>query len=99
MSAAVPSASRPFVPQPFVPRGHWVEAASRAYDAVALRLATVLLALMILLVAAQVVLRYGLNAPLTWSEELTTYLFGWLIFLGATVTVRRDAAPSLAMLV
>ena len=77
----------------------WADAASRAYDAVALPAATALLAAMILLVAAQVVLRYVLNHPLTWSEELTTYLFGWLIFLGATVTIRRDASPSLVVLV
>lgn len=32
---------------------------------------------------AQVVARYVFNAPLTWSEELSRYLFVWLSFLGA----------------
>lgn len=77
----------------------WIEAASRAYDALALRAAVIALAAMILLVATQVVFRYALNEPITWSEELATYLFAWLIFLGATVSIKRDDAPALAVVV
>lgn len=77
----------------------WADAASRAYDRVALNVAVALLAAMIVLVAAQILFRYVLNHPITWSEELTTYLFGWLIFLGATVTIRGNTAPSLHAIV
>ncbi len=77
----------------------WLNWASTAYDAMAMRTATAILIILILLVAAQVVFRYGLNRPITWSEELATYLFAWLIFLGATVSIRRDDAPALHLIV
>lgn len=77
----------------------WIEAISRGFDAVALRISVLSLAAMIVLVATQVVSRYALNEPITWSEELATYLFAWLIFLGATVSIKRDEAPALAVIV
>lgn len=77
----------------------WVAAASNAYDHLALAASMSLLAVMIPLVAAQVVSRYLLNMPITWSEEVTTYLFAWLIFLGATISIKRDNAPALAVIV
>ena len=40
------------------------------------------LALMAILVIAQVILRYVFNAPLTWSEELARILFIYLTFMG-----------------
>lgn len=36
----------------------------------------------------QVVLRYGLGQPLTWSEEVSRYLFVWVVFLGGGVAAR-----------
>jgi TRAP-type transport system small permease protein len=36
----------------------------------------------------QVVLRYGLGQPLTWSEEASRYLFVWVVFLGGGVAAR-----------
>lgn len=77
----------------------WIAAASNAYDRLALPAAMGLLAVMISLVAAQIVCRYLLNTPITWSEEVTTYLFAWLIFLGATISIKRDNAPALAVVV
>ena len=76
-----------------------LERLSDAFDAVAMRAATLILTVLVLLVAAQVVFRYGLNRPITWSEELATYLFAWLIFLGATVSIRRQDAPTLRVVV
>jgi TRAP-type C4-dicarboxylate transport system permease small subunit len=38
-----------------------------------------------------VVLRYVFNNSLTWSEELTRYMFIWIVFLGAAVSVRQRA--------
>ena len=42
----------------------------------------------IVIAAAQVVFRYVLNNSLTWSEELSRYLFTWIIFLGAALAVK-----------
>ncbi|RLL43872.1 TRAP transporter small permease [Oceanobacillus piezotolerans] len=41
------------------------------------------LAIMVVLVFGNVVLRYFLNSGITWSEEMSRYLFIWLTFLGA----------------
>lgn len=44
---------------------------------------------MLVAAVAQVVSRYIFNSPLTWSEELSRYLFIWLSFLGAWVAWNR----------
>jgi len=38
-----------------------------------------------------VVCRYVFNNSLTWSEELTRYMFIWIVFLGAAIGVRQRA--------
>jgi TRAP-type C4-dicarboxylate transport system permease small subunit len=43
------------------------------------------LAVMVLLVFGNVVLRYGFNSGITLSEELSRWLFVWMTFLGALV--------------
>jgi TRAP-type C4-dicarboxylate transport system permease small subunit len=43
---------------------------------------------MTLLVFVSVLLRYVLNSPVTWSEELASLLFAWLTFLGAYIGFR-----------
>ncbi len=49
------------------------------------------LALMVVLVFGNVVLRYGFNSGITVSEELSRWLFVWMTFLGAVVALRdRD---------
>lgn len=45
------------------------------------------LALMVLMVFGNVVLRYGFNSGITVSEELSRWLFVWLTFLGAFVAL------------
>ena len=47
------------------------------------------LAVMVLLVFGNVVLRYTLNSGITVSEELSRWLFVWLTFMGAVVALRE----------
>jgi TRAP-type C4-dicarboxylate transport system permease small subunit len=49
-------------------------------------------------VLAQVVFRYFLGQPLTWSDELARYLFVWASFLGWIVAARRRSHLSIDMM-
>lgn len=51
----------------------------------------VILALMVVLVFGNVVLRYGFNSGITISEEVSRYLFIWLTFIGAVIAVHEHA--------
>lgn len=46
------------------------------------------LILTVVLVFIQVIMRYVFNASLSWSEELTRYIFIWQIWLGASIGLR-----------
>lgn len=48
-----------------------------------------LLAIMVVLVFGNVVLRYAFNSGITVSEELSRWAFVWLVFLGALVGLRE----------
>lgn len=48
-----------------------------------------LMAALVILVFLAVVFRYGLNAPLTWSEEVGRVCLVWVSFLGAYLAHRR----------
>lgn len=47
------------------------------------------LAIMVVLVFGNVVLRYAFNSGITVSEEVSRWLFVWLTFLGAVVAMRE----------
>ncbi len=49
----------------------------------------VALALMVVLVFGNVVLRYGFNTGITVSEELSRWLFVWITFMGAIVAMKE----------
>lgn len=51
----------------------------------------VLLAAMVVLVFGNVVLRYVFNSGIAVSEELSRWLFVWMVFLGAIVGLREHA--------
>ena len=57
------------------------------------------LALMVVLVFGNVVLRYGFNSGITVSEELSRWLFVWLTFLGAIVALKEHGHLGSDMLV
>ena len=46
---------------------------------------------MVVLVFGNVVLRYGFNSGIIVSEELSRWLFVWLMFVGAVVALRDHA--------
>jgi TRAP-type C4-dicarboxylate transport system permease small subunit len=58
-----------------------------------------MLCLMVIMVFGNVVLRYGFNDGIISSEELSRYLFIWITFLGAIVTMRDNAHLGLDSLV
>jgi TRAP-type C4-dicarboxylate transport system permease small subunit len=57
------------------------------------------LALMVVLVFGNVVLRYGFNDRITVSEELSRWLFVWMTFLGAIVALKERGHLGSDMLV
>lgn len=44
---------------------------------------------MVVVVLLQIVYRYVLAAPLSWSEEISRYLLVWVSFFGAAVAVKH----------
>jgi len=50
-----------------------------------------LFATTMIVVLLQVVSRYLLDNSLTWTEELSRYLFAWIIFLGAALGLRDQS--------
>lgn len=48
------------------------------------------LSLSVLIIFAQVIMRYVLGSSLSWSEELARYLFLWEIWLGASFAVKHN---------
>lgn len=58
-----------------------------------------LFAVTILVVAAQVLFRYGFNSSLSWTEEVSRYTFTWIIFLGAALALKDRAHVAVRILV
>ncbi|HET7671985.1 MAG TPA: TRAP transporter small permease [Burkholderiales bacterium] len=56
-------------------------------------------AAMIAIVALQVVLRYGFNASIDWSEEISRLLFVWTMFLAIPLGIREGAHVGIELLV
>ena len=74
-----------------------VEPAPAAQNSLAARLAKIpdalaatLLAVVTVLVTAQVVVRYGTSGSLVWSEELTRLLFVWMVLVAAVTAPRMQ---------
>jgi len=55
--------------------------------------------LILMLVVAQVVLRYVFNSPLTWSEELAVYIMVWMTFIGSVICMRDNEHIEVTILV
>lgn len=61
--------------------------ACRALEA----LMALLMLVMLVLVFGNVVLRYAFSTGITISEELSRWLFVWMVFIGSTVAVKERA--------
>lgn len=48
-----------------------------------------LLGLMTMITFANVVARYGFNSNILWALEITVFMFGWLVLLGASYAVKK----------
>lgn len=59
----------------------------------------ILMLAMAVIVTAQVVSRYVVGRPFTWSEELARYIFVWMTFLGMAVGVKQGSHVALDILV
>jgi len=57
------------------------------------------LAIMVVLVFGNVVLRYGFNSGITMSEEVSRWLFIWMTFLGAVVALKEHGHLGVDMVV
>ena len=66
-----------------------VDRVLRGYTRALDMLGGLFLALMVVLVFGNVVLRYAFNSGLTMSEEVSRWLFVWLTFMGAVVALRE----------
>lgn len=65
----------------------WIDRACRVVEA----LIATFLAVMVVLVFGNVVLRYGFNSGITVSDEMSRYCFIWLTYIGAMVAMRDGA--------
>jgi len=60
-------------------------------DRVEENLIAALLGLMTLVTFANVVARYLFNSNILWALEVTVFMFGWLVLLGASYAVKKRA--------
>jgi len=71
----------------------------RGYEVAVNSLAVLLFAAMVVVTSAGVFFRYVLNAALPWAEEADRYLFIWLSFVAAAITMRHQAHIAVDILV
>lgn len=74
--------------------GRAIVSTSNGLDRVCLTLAKLALVGMVAAIAVQIVARYGLRSPPSWTEELARYLMVWGGLLGATAAFRRGIDPA-----
>ena len=76
-----------------------IDQATKAYCKLLELLLVALLAVMVVMVFGNVVLRYGFNSGITVSEELSRWAFVWMTFLGAIVAIKENGHLGTDMLV
>lgn len=63
----------------------------RIVDGIEESLIALLLGLMTLITFANVIARYVFNSNILWALETTVFLFAWLVLLGASYCVKKNA--------
>ena len=58
----------------------------------------VLLFIMVVLIFAQIVMRYVFSNSLSWSEELSRYLFLWITWVGSSYGVKKKSHVAITVL-
>lgn len=71
---------------------------NRSVGMAGVKIAAVFLAIMVVVVLAQVLFRYILNDSLAWAEELAKAMMVWMAFLVAPLAMRSGANVSIEML-
>ena len=71
----------------------------RIYEGVVNTVAVTFFSAMITVTTLGVFFRYALNNALPWAEEADRYLFIWLSFVGASITMRHKAHIAVDLLV
>ncbi|MEM7470865.1 MAG: TRAP transporter small permease [Pseudomonadota bacterium] len=61
------------------------------FDKIEENLIAFLLGTMTVVSFANVIARYGFNSNILWALELTLYCFAWLVLLGASYAVKKNA--------
>jgi TRAP-type C4-dicarboxylate transport system permease small subunit len=72
----------------------FVEAVNRGAEG----LVRILLAVMVVTVFVQVIFRFLIQHPLSWSEEVARYVFVGIIWMGVGAVVREDGHPGMDLL-
>jgi len=62
-------------------------------------LVIVLLFGIVVLAFTQVIFRYILNSPLTWSEAICRYMYVWMVFVGSAVVINGEGHLTLTFFV
>lgn len=62
-------------------------------------LLVIMFAAMVLIIFFQVIMRYGFNNSLAWSEELGKFFFVWLSWFGISIGSKRGEHIKITMLV
>ena len=59
----------------------------------------VTLSICVVLVNANVIMRYFFNSPIRWAEEVVTSLFVWTVFIGSAYAYRKHSHLGVDILV
>ena len=57
-----------------------------------------LLGIAVLMILSQVIFRYGLHSPLSWTEQTSRYLFVWMMMLSTAVMFYRNSSMAFDLL-
>lgn len=60
--------------------------------------ASVIFCSMMIVVTAQILMRYVFNHPLLWSEEFARYVYVWLVFIGSAYGVTQEKHVAVTIL-